>query len=1227
MSPALTSAVERLDPLEAPLAGITLIEASAGTGKTYTITGLYLRLVLEMDLRVDRILVVTYTIAATEELRDRIRRRLVELLEALRRGGSEDAFLQALVERAADRDEAVRRVDRALRGFDEAAIFTIHGFCQRVLADSAFESGMPFETEIVADPRETLQEIVDDFWRRELDRATPGFIEYVFDKRLPGREELSPERLCDELLPLLGKPDLEVRGAASPGDLAELEARLLETYGPARELWRTTRDEVAEIVRRSAALNRARYRPAWIDGWIEDLERALEPASPQVAALERCKHLRKFTASEIRGSTKKGKVPPRSAFFERCEELCDAAEALASAYGSALVDFRRRLLSYASTELPSRNRRERVQSFDDLLVNLLRALRAPRAGAAVAASVRERYRAALIDEFQDTDPVQYEIFRRVFGVDGAPVFLVGDPKQAIYSFRGADIFAYLAARRDSDRRYTLDVNWRSQPGLIGAVNTLFGRSENPFLFEGIPYPPAEPAREGEPLLVDGEPLVPLRLFRVPEHESKKPWDVKEAEEACARGTAAEITRLLRLGSEGRALLGDRPVEGGDVAVLVRTHWQGRAVRDALLRLGVPSVQHLQDDVFASPEAAELERVLHAVVEPGSERCVRAALASDLIGLGGQELHALSEDERAWVEWIERFHELHGLWRDHGFVRMFRTLLRTLSVPERLLDFRDGERRLTNLLHLEELLQAHARPRAVGMEGLLEWLSERRQTDRALAEDDDRLLRLESDEHLVKIVTMHRSKGLEYPIVFCPFLWSGTLRTRRAEVLLFHEEDRIVADLGSPDWEENRERALFEERAENQRLLYVALTRARSHTTFAWGSIRSSAYSAPAELIHAGRERKGAVLPELAIDEDLASLVRESKGSIGVQTLPRPSDERFLAGGDDGAELAARPFEGTVRPGWRITSFSSLVAGHAPELPDRDAEPPADGVPADPLPDAEPARGAPGGAGAIPTDIGAPEAAGPEAQERTIFTFPGGTRAGTCLHHVFERLDFGAGRAEVDRLVERTLVESGFAADWAPVVAGMVERVLDAPLAAGPAGEMRLRGVAFDRRVCELDFQYPLRRASLAGLGDLLAKHGVAREGPLRERMGSLVLSPARGSMKGFIDLVFEEGGRYYLVDYKSNRLGQDVAAYDARRVEEAMEREAYVLQYLIYTVALHRFLGLRLPDYDYDRHVGGVYYLFLRGIATGPPGHGVFRDRPARELVEALDAFVDGRGS
>ncbi len=1203
--------MEHLDPLYIPLNGFSLVEASAGTGKTYTITALYVRLIVEAGIPAHRILVVTYTNAATKELQDRIRERLHQVRLAFVKGYApeDDDLATRLLDLISDRSLAIRRLTNAARGFDQAAIFTIHGFCKRVLGDNAFESGLSFDTELLADTGELLREIVDDFWRREFYNGSPLVVQYFLD------QGYSPEKLLSQVEAHLGKPYLQITTPNSDLDEATLQQDLVAAFQQAKALWLQERGDIDYLLLKSPDLNRQQYHTKQVPGWLQAMDTYLTAASPALALFSK---FEKFTTSVLQApaSLKKGKAAPQHPFFDACEHLKSACETLA-AYCRQQVPVK--LLAWCDQELSDRKRQQQVQSYDDLLLNLHTALRDARQGAALSDSLRRRYFAALIDEFQDTDPVQYDIFRRIYVGTNKPVFLVGDPKQAIYSFRGADIFAYLTARRDTPRHYTLDVNWRSDPRLLKALNAVFGATKQPpFLYDGIPFYQALPAtrKRQEPLWIQGCLEPPLQLWLLAT-DGDKATSKGVAKEQAAQVTAAEIARLLNLGVRHQARIGgeahresSRALTGGDIAVLVRNHRQGRLMRNHLLQLGVPSVQHADDSVLLSEEAQQLQWLLAAVAEPSHEGRVRAVLASDLFGLSGETLYQLREEEQGWARWLEKLQDYRQLWLEQGFMRFFRAWLIGEAVPERLLAFRDGERRLTNLLHVAELLHLASRAHP-GLTGLLKWLSNQRYAP--TQKEEAQQLRLESDENLVKIVTVHKSKGLEYPIVFCPFLWDGKLRTDNAEkeILLYHDPkdpSRTFLAFGVAEDDPVRQYARREELAESLRLFYVAMTRAKQRCYLIWGKIRESETAPPAWLLHQPPvvgpsqdvlEVTKQRFKDLQADALLADLQAVLKGADDAVAITKPSlgpGQPYQPPLTPEPELKARVFHHTVRESWGIGSFTGLAAGQSADMPDYDW---------------------------IARSVEAMDVAvAPVAPSGIdIFQFPRGAKAGICLHALFERLDFTERNPELmAEVVQWALNRHGFdAALWMPAITEMVMHVLTAPL---DDSGLCLAVVGSEKRLNELEFYYPLANLRHESLRQVLERHGQCL-GSLRENIEHLEFSPLRGYMKGYIDLVFQANGRFYLADYKSNWLGAEQAAYQRARLDEAMARESYVLQYLIYCVALHRYLRLRLPHYDYDRHFGGVFYLFLRGMNPDwGQDYGVFQHRPPAALVQALDVLM-----
>jgi exodeoxyribonuclease V beta subunit len=1175
--------------LKVPLQGINLVEASAGTGKTHTLTTLYLRLLLEREIEPDGLLVMTYTKAATAELKQRIRSRLAQLRQGLETALTEDetlAFAQAHPQRAR------ALLDLALAGFDQAAIFTIHGFCQRVLTEHAFETGQAFSMELAPDQSARLQEIVDDFWRREIERLPPLFLQ-AFMQQIP-----SPDQFLQQLRFALGKPYLQVRSAPWPDQLAALDGQMAVLREEVRGLWLNARDEIQALLSDTQTLKGNVYRPGWVAGWCRLLDDWLF-GSPYTPAFDK---VDRFTPACIAAAVKDGRKPPAHPFFERFEAYLKLAGSCAEAFRPAEVSLLRRCYDYLLEELPRRQAEAGEWAYDDLLLELHRAL-AGASGARLAALLRRRYPAALIDEFQDTDPVQYEILRAIYGGSDQPLFLVGDPKQAIYSFRGADIFAYLRARKEFVRStHSLDTNWRSTADLVKGVNALFARPARPFWYEAIEFHPVTAAsRELPQLQLGGVEAAPLRLWRLPFDRQS---GVETVRQAVADATADEIARLLVQEGSGRPQLDGRPLAGGDFAVLVRTHQQGERIAQALRARGINSVRSSQQSVFWTLEAEYLEYLLLALLEPQRGGRLRAALATPLLGWNAARLDKLNRDDRLLGRIVSRFYDYHRLWHRQGFIVMLRRLLGEEGVERRLLDYRDGERRLTNLYHLAELLYQQESESGPGMEALVKWLARQRQSG---DQDENRLLRLESDSHLVRIDTLHGSKGLQYPIVFCPYLWDEGAGRQEPGPYLFHDpaaQDAAVLELGSQRFEQDRAYQREEAMAESLRLLYVALTRARHRCYLPWGAVKNSEHSALAWVLHSGAspdsaelrlaqwESRARGLDDRAIDADLQDLVRRSEGTVSVTPMPQQQRQPQLELAMPPQLQPARCMVGQIPSLQRVASFSSLVAGHPEDLPDYDAErasklalqPPLEGV--------------------------------------DIHGFPRGSGAGRCLHAILERVEFSdLKKTDLALIIAEQLRLHGIEDRWIAVLEQLVRNLVATPL--NPQG-LTLSQVTGGQRINEMGFHFPVHGLEPRQIKRLGEHHRFSQVPQLTEGLGGVASGRLDGFIKGFIDLVFEWRGRFYLADYKSNWLGQGVEAYHQGALQAAMLEHGYPLQYALYTLALHRYLGRRLADYDYERHFGGVYYLFLRGMTpqTGPE-FGVVAERPDCEFVNALDSLID----
>jgi len=1208
------------DPINTLLKGTNLIEASAGTGKTYTIAGIFLRLIIEERLAVDQILVVTFTKAATEELKERIRNKLLTAKSAFLNEGGNDDFMDALVKKYDNPALAVQRIQDAVIDFDNAAIFTIHGFCQRILHENAFETQSLFDTELVTDSLGFSQEVVDDFWRKHFYSLPPQLLSYIL-KKISGPEYflklLTQKRAADiRIVPELEAPDLTKR-------LGDFE----KVFNKLKACWPAARDPLMVMFKDPSLSGtiygslKSKTHPAGIS------KRDLTVAS-MIASMDRFvdeksigfplfKGFDKFTSTKIEQSTRKNYTPPSHEIFDVCDTLHIKSVALEAEMETYWVYLKTLFFKFAQAQLLLLKKRRNIQFYDDLLVKVKNALE-DKGGNKLATTIRQKYRAALVDEFQDTDSLQYEIFTRLFASKESTLFMIGDPKQAIYSFRGADIFSYMKAARSVDSKYTLIENWRSTPGLITAVNTLFSNSHAPFVYDQIGFEKGAPGREAEAIIPTfSAPLVLWYLTPKEQSSKPKPLSKTEAVPLIARAVSDEILRLISKKKNGGCDPVSDPINAGDIAVLVRTNRQAQIIKDSLSSKRIPSVLQNTGNIFHAHEALELERILLSIAEPANERLFKTALVTEIIGYSGIELNSAEENPFGLTHRSDGFREYFRLWNRYGFIRMIRMLMVRERVRERLLVLPDGERRLTNLLQLTEILHQASVDKKLGMNGLLKWLSEQRRA--STPESETHQLRLESDDQAVKIITIHKSKGLEYPVVFCPFAWDGSMIKNR-EIQFHNHENRetLTLDLGSKEIRTHLTQAQNELLSENLRLLYVALTRATKKCYLVWGRFNTAETSAIAYLLYyqgqsADVFKKEDLVASLKttvskkndadIREDLIQLSNQSYGAIDIIPLPLDNGTALLTGADNKDNISFRRFSGKIDTSWKISSYSHLISQRASdiELPDRDAFHSFQKS----LTDRD-----------LDLNINS-----------DIFSFPKGARAGIFFHDIFEHLDFAPGNSEDNvRLVTDKLLAYGFESKWQKPICTMIDNVLSIPLETSKT-TLRLSSVHSNDRINEMEFYFPLKPVAPQGLKKIFDKFGgIDIHGGFPDRLGKLNFSLTKGFIKGYIDMVFHHKGRFWLVDWKSNFLGTCVEDYGKDALAEIMNNDFYILQYHLYTLSLYQYLRLRFPGFDYEKHFGGVFYIFIRGVDPDRgPEFGIYKDLPNTGLVRALlNALIPG---
>ncbi len=1120
--------------------GITLIDSSAGTGKTFTIASIVPRLLLENKIDdISRLLVVTFTNAAAGELADRIRARLSELLTAYDNPQNADDLLKSLV--AINPHTGKEIIRRALTSIDESGIFTIHSFCKKMLEDSAFESGMPLEYEFIEDENSLLRRSALDYWRRRIynDSFLSSFVT---------SEKITPELLKDQYR--IYRTHHKCRLLPQCPELAECKNKIIEKKKNLLRSW--NEDDFQDYLRSLPGLTTAKTR--------EDECRALNDAvtlcqsisqALSDTAMNQAIQLLKLVSAEsiislLRNKKDRDAHQPHP-FSIAAQEFIRTTEYL-------LFSLRADFFQAMDLNLNESKNADNVISFHDLLTLLHKAVNDPGKGRALQESIRARYQSALIDEFQDTDPLQLEIFTRIFG-KSRPLFFIGDPKQAIYSFRGADIFAYIKASQMASHRYTLGKNWRSCQNIVAAVNNIFTLKENSFVFAEINFTPASAART-ESLFSDTATKA-VHWLLLDDDNSDKSYNLGNAQDLSATVCANEISNLL----SGAQTISGRPVMPSDIAVLVRSNTQARQIHEALSDMKIASVIGANESIIDSEEFRHIDLALQFI----ARGTCTAALSTLLWNMNAEDVVTALDDELLWQRILDQSRVYREKWIKDGIAAMLHRLMLEHDVYARVLQTDDGNRRLTNYRHVIEILQEG--PEAP--EALLQWL-DRRKYNTSQQEDE---LRLDTDAQAVQIVTIHKSKGLEYNIVFCPFLWKSQKANNKPPVIA-HVQDCVIYDFGSEEFEQNLAQSERENLSEDLRLLYVALTRAAEQVRIVWGNIKDCENSALGWLLQgcSGLSELIEANPELM---SASSALTNVFNAVSINAMTETN-------------LMAREFKRVKKlASWHTTSFSGLTrnARHSPHTDEK------------------------------------VQHLSQSANLMTGFargkSAPPANETGTCLHEILENSDLG--RSIDIELITNQLLAYGLLDTTAHLeiespeitVSKLLDNITNVTL---PTTGLCLKDAT--GHISEMPFTLPL----LSDNFPEAVAHSFSDDDPYLISLLSLPQQILDGYLTGIIDEVICHNDKWYIIDWKSNFLGVRQSDYSEQALRAAMNENHYTLQYLLYTVALCRHLKLRQPGFDYEKDFGGVYYVFLRGVDQY--GGGWVYHRPKEKLIKRIDEIL-----
>ncbi len=1183
---------QNFNALTVPIQGVNLIEASAGTGKTYSIAALFLRLVLSEHIGVDRILVVTFTKAATAELKNRLRSRLESAFQVLRLSLAyqtehgcdsdklpkdlanlikNDGFFQDYSDfddvdylYLANEKEALPRLclrlQAALNQFDHATIYTIHSYCQRLLQDYAFLCQSPFRTELSENTSTQMQVLAADFWREHVIHDAI-LSECVYEANL------TPDAVLNKIRSFINRPYIQVN-PSKPSNVAQAKQHLEQT-------WQTISAQLPDLYALFCQYPAKNFHGSWMNQaqYCEEVFEPLLAHGLNAMNADLCKRLGNFSEDLFRKRISKS----GPATFEDLVSLTILAqlpEALENvmAEKSALIEnLHMDLLQFINQKWAEQKQKVSERGFDDLLVDVYNALQHETYGTQLSDSIAKKWQVALIDEFQDTDPLQYQIFQQSFIDNNIPIFLVGDPKQAIYRFRGADIHAYLQAATDAKAQYTLATNFRSHKALVKSIAHLFLPKIRPFIMEQIPYIDVDASRDSS-LLSDNAGAILLNWLNK-EDEDKLNKDVARARSAQA--AANQIAQLLTDGQQGSLKLKDANLEAKDIAVLVRTHNEGKEIREALYQKNIASVMISQESVFASEEASTAIALLKWWLQPGNTGLLRYILLSPLFAYSADDIMALNHDEIALLRWIDSAQAAQDIWHQNSVFAAYQFFSVQHALEAQLLA-RQDDRILTNIHQVFELLAAESLEHD-HIESLLAWLEKQVHAAKNGLNHDSSQLRLESDDSLVKIVTMHASKGLQYPIVFCPFIWD-TRKFELSEFNLTHDENNCAILKSKNAVNDNEEQTLHHDQlSEDLRLLYVALTRAEERLYLNLCHYGDSSKTALSYLISQPANSS----PEQVL-ENWKKCNASAQKAMWDAWMNSKAEEHSIHWVDDIADMEtvttpshaetyeAKTWQERAFKWVQNTSFTALSRHRQAN----NSAPNSDDI----APNLDSAEIASNDGNPIDNEL-----------SWDIFHFPKGAHAGLCLHELLEQLDFEQDATLQENKILPILERYGFEESWLPSVTDMLNTTAKVSL-----GAFSLSQLTSNQRLPEMGFVIKTEQLSLTHVIEFIQQSDLPAA--IKTAVYGLDFRAVNGFLNGFIDMTCtHKDGVVTLIDYKSNHLGMSTNDYQSDALNQAMAEHHYYLQCLLYAVAIKRYFASR----HLKLHSIEVRYLFLRGLALG----------------------------
>jgi exodeoxyribonuclease V beta subunit len=1192
--------MKTLNLLQEPRKGINFIEANAGTGKTFSISHIYLWLILK-GIKVENILVVTFTDAAAKELKDRCRSLIYDALIHFDddTAGKPSEIVKVLVDSGEDAEMLNRRLKLAVASMDIASIFTIHGFCNKMLSEFAVETGVLFDATLVDDDSSYVEQTVINYYRKLFYEADADTVELLSSC-------VSYKSLCDFAGELKKNHELCIEGEdknslqgsreALMATGLRLQESIIKEFQQLEVEYERSKSEARDVLTKlidEGKLNKSTYSPQKLDGIFEQFEEILKDPLrlTKLSAKkkeEELKSIKKLSMSFIidRLNKKYKDEQIECAFFCFVDSFLGRYALLDEQYTKAydslkiqiLIDFRLFFLN----NFAALKRNQNIISYDDMLELMHNALYS-NAGDDLADKIAKLYGAALIDEFQDTDKLQFEIFSKIFKRSEKYFYMIGDPKQSIYKFRGADIQMYMSAKKEADFLFTLETNYRSEPGIINDVNKFFdvklsNNRNSLYYVEENSYIQFLPSK--------GQDKVKWRFYSPDQSflniiAIDKSSNKTNLEEMVARDVAHKIFMLLTCDDycfESQS--GERrSVAAQDIAVLVNTGKQALLIKSVLQELKIAASVQKSGNVFESKEADAMALLLNAINSPG-ERTIKPLLITSLFNYSIKELREL--DNRAVLDLYYRFITYKQIWEEQGFYSAFLALVNDFDLIARILRGSNGDRNVANTIHLVELIHRQEYLFKTSSKVTERWFVMQKKS----ASDNDGsevfLQRLEIDEEAVSIMTVHKSKGLEFPLVFAPFICGSAIRTKSYPGV-YTDDKNVFRKIYTEDSKANP-KYIEETLQESLRLIYVALTRAANRCwTYYYEPTRTNPEHSPFRVLYSDVQSlkdQGLSVEEYDDLENVSDNYRSFELNQGEPCELKSAEFKRL----DVSKLKSGIFSYSMLADWKK---SALI------VKDIDSQ----------------------------EDTQESKTAVAAEDDYSFFYFPRGANTGTAIHQVFEYIFKGKLSMENSQSFEAGLInclkaygvygnDEEVRLQRVAAALEMIENVMNAKFNVGDDSFM-LKDLNINKCKTELEFFYSLFFGTHRE-----APQSIKAMGGNIEFLSQLDLS---GYMTGFIDLVFEYKGKFYILDWKTNHLGNSFELYSPNVLKDEMQHAKYDIQYVVYTYALNSYLKQRLGDeYSYDKHFGGVFYTFVRGMQAGTT-NGIFFDKVEKDIIEWLN--------